>query len=136
MNSCETCRYEHLEPYDEPCTRCSQNNPDAKESYYKKNINHTRKDCLDLANDCVNGSRAEQYGDLEDNFETIANLWNTYLSAVMMLHNAHPLAPIDVANMMTLLKVARSCNNTGYGDNYVDIAGYAACAYELSQRGE
>lgn len=136
MNSCDTCIYEHLEPYEDPCARCTQNNPDEKGTNYRKSIKRTRKDCLDLANNCVNGSRAEQYGDLEDNFETIATLWNGYLSAVMMLPGAHPLDPVDVANMMTLLKVARASSNPSYEDNYVDIAGYAACAYELGQRKE
>lgn len=118
---------------DEPCTK---NNPDEKESEYKSNIKHTREECLVMANDCVNGTREEQYGNLEDNFEIISRFWNDYLSSVMMLRSVHLLTPVDVANMMTLLKIARSSSNLAYGDNYIDIAGYAACAYELTQRGE
>lgn len=135
-NKCDTCVYKSCEPYDEPCTRCEQNNPDENETNYKSTAKHSREECLVMANNCVNGSRAEQYGDLEDNFETISRFWNGYLSSVMMLRNAHPLTPVDVANMMVLLKVARSSSNPAHGDNYVDIAGYAACAYELTQRGE
>lgn len=33
--------------------------------------------------------------------------------------------------MMVLLKVARVSTGTTHLDNFVDVAGYAACAYEI-----
>jgi len=43
--------------------------------------------------------------------------------------------PRDVANMMILLKVARNNHahpdDPGHRDNWVDIAGYAACGAEV-----
>ena len=98
----------------------------------------TRKDVLDRADFCVNGQRQEDYGSPEDNFETIANLWNTYFAAV---HKKNVLLPAsrvftakDVAMMMALLKIARVASGTGSDDCYVDLAGYAACAGEIASK--
>ena len=35
--------------------------------------------------------------------------------------------------MMALLKIARIKTGGGTGDSYVDLAGYAACAYEIAE---
>lgn len=88
-----------------------------------------REECLRKACECVNQSRKDRYGNLEDNFARIATLWNGYLFAD---RDDMYLSAIDVANMMVLLKIARSYENQSYEDNYVDIAGYAACGYELA----
>lgn len=37
--------------------------------------------------------------------------------------------------MMILLKVARAATGKFNADNYIDIAGYAACACEIGDRG-
>lgn len=87
-----------------------------------------REECLRKANERVNGDCRDKYGDLEDNFETIANLWNAYLEAIA--EDRCDLTGVDVAIMMTLLKVGRTATGVN-SDNLVDIAGYAACAYEL-----
>lgn len=84
-----------------------------------------REDCLRLANECVNGAREYDYGTPEDNFDKIAELWSVYLD--------YPVLKGDVANMMMLLKIARARTGKGTDDCYVDIAGYASCAYELSK---
>lgn len=81
-----------------------------------------RSDVLHAAIESVDGSR-EQYGDPEDNFKTIANLWNAYLGESLVDEK-------DVCNMMVLLKVARAKVNFK-ADNYIDMAGYAACACEI-----
>ncbi len=39
---------------------------------------------------------------------------------------------VDVAMMMGMLKMARIRGNKHYGDGYIDLAGYAACAAECS----
>lgn len=94
-----------------------------------------RAEILEAARVCVCGERQQDYGTPENNFETIGLLWGVYLRA------AHPeLAKVmainhinakDVATMMGLLKVARIA--TGYkDDNFVDFAGYAACAGEIA----
>ena len=87
-----------------------------------------RESILQEAIRCVCGEREQQYGSPENNFKTIADLWSTYLS--------HDITPTDVAAMMILLKVARVSSGNGKNDNWVDIAGYAACGGELQQHVE
>lgn len=83
----------------------------------------TRNEILETARTCVCGKRETDYGSPEDNFRKIALLWTAYLG--------RSVTPIDVAMMMVLLKVARTKGGVGSDDNFVDIAGYAACAGEL-----
>lgn len=84
-----------------------------------------RLEILEAAKDQVSGKRVNDYGKPEDNFGTIADLWSLYLDT--------PIKTSDVAIMMILLKVARIKNGGGSGDSFVDIAGYAACAGEISE---
>lgn len=80
-----------------------------------------REQLLDDAKKIVCGERSDQYGAVENTFSRIAQLWSGYL------HKA--ISPRDVANMMVLLKVARNTHSI-HRDNWVDIAGYAACGAE------
>lgn len=85
-----------------------------------------REKCLREACEIVNGARNQTYGNVEDNFQKIANLWSCYLG--------FGVGPIDVAMMMVLLKAARvSTGGVSHYDNYVDVAGYATCAYEITK---
>ena len=83
-----------------------------------------RKDVLAEAERAVNGNREEDYGSPESNFETIAKLWSIYLDK--------DIDPQDVAAMMILLKISRVKSGSGKDDNWIDIAGYAACGGELA----
>lgn len=85
-----------------------------------------REQCLTEAKKCVCANREAQYGDPENNFYTIAQLWSTYKGVAF--------TPTDVATMMILLKVSRVKNGNFKDDNFVDIAGYAACACEMGDR--
>ena len=93
----------------------------------------TREEILDTAKKCVCGKREQDYGSPEDNFQTIAYLWNDYLYS-----GSKPslIDATDVAMMMALLKIARIRNGGGTGDSFVDLAGYAACGGEISAKGE
>lgn len=98
-----------------------------------------RLDTLKAAAECVCGSREEDYGSPEDNFRTIASLWNSYLYGAGLMENPTPhvwkgLKPKDVAAMLALLKVARIAGNRPKPDNWIDLAGYAACGAEISTR--
>lgn len=81
-----------------------------------------REDVLDTAKEIVCNDRNNQYGEPEDNFGLIAKLWSCYTST--------NLSSKDVANMMILFKVARNATGNSKVDNWVDIAGYAACGAE------
>lgn len=83
-----------------------------------------RGDILDTAKAYVTKDRASDHGDMEDNFEMIADFWSTYLDRRIAAH--------DVGAMMALLKVARIRSNPKHPDNWVDGAGYMACGGEIA----
>ena len=87
-----------------------------------------RAEILDTAKQCVCTDRQSQYGTPEDSFNTIGRLWEDYLSTKGQRVD---LKPHDVAAMMALLKIARIATGHGKADNWVDLAGYAACGGEL-----
>lgn len=96
----------------------------------------TREQVLSAARACVCGDREQDYGSPENNFRTIAGLWNSYLYGAGLIENPNPdvwkgLKPKDVAAMLALLKVARIAGNRPKQDNWIDLAGYAACGAEL-----
>ena len=83
----------------------------------------TRAEVLESALKCVCGDREQDYGSPEKNFERIAEFWTTYLG--------HDLDARDVAAMLALLKIARIASGNAKDDNWIDLAGYAACGGEL-----
>lgn len=83
----------------------------------------SRKEILESALKCVMGDREQDYGTPENNFNLIAELWSVYTGKTF---NA-----VDVAVMLALLKIARIRNGHGKADNWVDLAGYAACGGEI-----
>ncbi len=93
---------------------------------------NTREKVLKEALNCVNGEREKQYGNPEDNFRRIADLWSVYLTSLFEDEKiVVDIDPIDVAKMMILFKIARSNGDKDKLDNYVDMIGYAACAAEI-----
>jgi len=84
----------------------------------------TRKEILTEAEKCVCNGRNIQYGEPEDNFNTIAKLWSAFLDI--------EIAAWQVAAMMMLMKNARIKSSKGRDkDSWVDTAGYSACGGEL-----
>jgi hypothetical protein len=83
-----------------------------------------RVEALREAARIVSGERNKQYGNPEDNFERTAKIWSVILGI--------EITNEDVAMMMVGLKVARYASKSGFQpDTWVDIAGYAACGYEV-----
>lgn len=96
----------------------------------------TRPEILETARKCVCGDREQDYGSPENNFERIAKLWEAYVRGKCVSSDADVcFAPHDVAAMLILLKVARVASGNAKDDNWVDIAGYAACGGELESGG-
>lgn len=87
-----------------------------------------REYVLNQARVCVCGDREQDYGSPENNFHTIANLWMDYLGAKGVEVD---LELYDVAAMLALLKIARIAGGHAKKDNWIDLAGYAACGGEL-----
>lgn len=92
----------------------------------------TREEVLQAAAKCVNGNRQEDYGSPENNFGMVAVFWNAYLQSYMC-PNSIGIDSKDVAAMLGLLKIARIATGHGKADNWVDLAGYAACGGELER---
>ena len=91
-----------------------------------------KSEILKTAENIVNGDREKQYGKAENNFNTIANLWADYLS---VKDEPTDIEPKDVAAMLALLKIARIATGHAKEDNWVDLAGYAACGGEIETGG-
>lgn len=91
--------------------------------------NTPRESVLFEAAGLITGDRNVSYGTPTQNFTNIAEMWTTRLR--------HKLAPgeeitaTEVGDLMILLKIARNVASVKR-DTYVDLAGYAGCAYEAS----
>jgi hypothetical protein len=84
----------------------------------------TRKEILETAQQAVMVDRAATHGDLEQTFGLIASLWSGLLGK--------DVSPEQVALMLSALKIARAWGNPAHEDNWVDLAGYAACGGEMA----
>ena len=92
------------------------------------------KAAWETAGKLVQGDRRETHGDFKENFEAIASLWDAYLmSRKYSFDNpGNMLTRKDVAQMMVLLKIARTMNGRLNPDDYVDAIGYAMIAAGLA----
>jgi len=83
-----------------------------------------RVEALREAARIITGDRDLQYGGPEDNFLRIAKIWSVIFK--------REFTPEDVAMAMVGVKVARYASDFGFQpDTWIDIAGYAACGYEV-----
>lgn len=97
----------------------------------------TRAEILDTAKQIVTTDRENQYGAPEDSFATISGMWEIYLKRKCVGAGADVcITPEDVAVMMSLLKIARIITGDYRADNFIDLAGYAACAGEIAGKGK
>lgn len=72
--------------------------------------------------------RAATHGDIEDSFGQIALIWSARLGVT--------ISPAQVAILLVDLKTVRAWGNPGHADNWIDIAGYAACGGEIATYGK
>lgn len=84
----------------------------------------TRAAVLEVARQAVTVDRAATHGAVEDSFARIAALWSVRLGV--------SVSADQVAILLIDLKTVRAWGNPGHADNWVDIAGYAACGGEVS----
>lgn len=127
---CPSCQYE---PYTAGCVESAWAVWDTLSDLAGKTEKEekkptTRKTILDAATTCVCKERNDQYGEPEECFQDIANLWAAYKGV--------DFDPFDVAMMMALLKVARAKANPQHTDNYIDLCGYGSIAGELANKEE
>jgi hypothetical protein len=80
--------------------------------------------CLELADAAIRDRRAV-YGSPDANYHRLSGLWSAVLET-------------DVSALETVLcciqmKVARLVNDPLHADSWIDVAGYAAIGFEISQ---
>lgn len=83
-----------------------------------------RAEILAAAAQAVTVERAATHGAVERSFVDIAAIWSVRVGRV--------ISPAQVALMLVDLKTVRAWGNPGHADNWVDIAGYAACGGEIA----
>lgn len=83
-----------------------------------------RTEILYQAEKTVTADRQATHGRPEDSFAMIAGFWSVYLGVTV--------TSADVAILMALLKIARLHANPAHVDNWLDLAGYAACGGEIA----
>lgn len=86
-----------------------------------------RADVLREAEGLITGDRNKAYGSPTQNFTNTAEIWTTLLRH--KLKDGEGIEPAEVGTLMIALKLARTVGQPKR-DNYVDMAGYAGCAYE------
>ena len=97
--------------------------PIIQENNYEEDIDLNREQILDEAKAIITTDRDEQYGSVKENFQTISDLWSSYLGYEIELK--------DVSIMMVLLKIAKMKTGQPKPDNWVDAIGYLALGAEL-----
>ena len=88
-------------------------------------------DILKKAEQLVSDDRAKTHGDKIVNHENIARLFSAYLTNKFQA--VLNLTAEDVAQLMTLLKIARSQAGTHNVDDYIDGVGYQAIAGHIAE---
>lgn len=89
----------------------------------------SKSEILEQAIETVDG-RGRDYGPVKENFDRIARRWNAHLRG--RYGDGAELDAIDVAAMMTDVKLARVAETPSHADSWLDIAGYAACGGEIA----
>lgn len=82
---------------------------------------------LDTAAAAVCGDRNDSYGPPIEDFACQAAMMSAYLTRTNG-HTVHVTAS-DIAALMAIVKLARQAH-TPKADNWIDLAGYAACGAE------
>jgi hypothetical protein len=79
----------------------------------------------------INGSRREDYGPPERNFERIALLHTAYLRARGLLRSTDAITSVDVCRMQGLVKVCRRMETPNHEDSLRDDLGYTLLEIEM-----
>jgi Domain of unknown function (DUF6378) len=80
----------------------------------------------------ITGDRNKTYGSPTANFRTTAEIWTALLAH--KLKDDEAIEPYEVGALMVGLKLARTVADAKR-DSWVDIAGYAGCAWECQAEG-
>lgn len=90
---------------------------------------NTRARTLRTAEDLINGDRAAAYGEPQENFGRVADLWNAQFGRKLK----EPFQSGDVALALVHLKLSRLANTPDHEDSFVDACGYLALGAEIAE---
>lgn len=93
-----------------------------------------RQKLLQETESLVSGDRNNQYGPPHQDFSRTAGM----LNALGFRLNGEPLRAHNIAMILSSVKLSRLVWSPDKRDNWVDLAGYAACgweAHELTEKG-
>lgn len=85
-----------------------------------------KEDVLAKAAELISNDRLKHYGTPNENFNRIANIWSEIFKA--------PVTAAQVALCMAIVKVTRLIQTPDHEDSWIDLAGYAACGGEVSEK--
>jgi hypothetical protein len=83
-----------------------------------------KEEILHNAKQLIEGQRAVDYGDAQENFECIAAGWNIILQGALDTHGYFTAQ--HVALMMDWVKTARLLKTIDHEDSWIDKCGYSA----------
>lgn len=128
------CKIQGAPIDDDVCTKCwdAEIPETAAETSEDATIERIRAQILNEARDIICSDRNKQYDEPEDNFAVIGELWSQYLRRAKDADI--DLDGYDVGMLMALFKIGRLETGTPKRDNFVDLAGYVACAAEIALR--
>ena len=89
-------------------------------------------DVLDRTKNLLSEAREKSHGNKIINHENIARLWTGYIQNKFKL--TLTILPEDVANLMALLKIARTQQGGFNLDDYIDASAYSAIAGEIANK--
>ena len=95
-------------------------------------MNMNTTDILKKTEKLVSKDREDKHGDKVINHENISRLWSSYLQNKFKLNLI--ILPEDVANLMSLLKIARTQAGKFNLDDYIDACGYIAISGEIANK--
>lgn len=78
----------------------------------------------------MHGERDAAYGAPTQNLANTAEMWTAQLRH--KLRAGAVVEPHEVAALLISLKLARLVASPGKRDNWLDVAGYAACGWEVA----
>lgn len=85
---------------------------------------------MTIARKLIGTDRLSEYGNARDTHERIAAMWNA------LIPQGARIRPVDVALMMTALKLVRASKNIEHEDSFVDAIGYLEIASQIVKAGK
>ena len=94
----------------------------------------SKAEIFDQAKALTTGDRMKAYGNVKDNFQRTADLWNAYFQGRNM--SEQPIELFEVGILNQLQKISRLAHDPTNPDSHVDNVGFGGIAGELALKVE